>query len=871
MHYKNINESTLDFDSCIGCAICDTVCPHDAITMYKNTFLEIKPNINLDKCTNCTLCVHYCPLERNKLKSIANIIAQDNPHQFGLKESSYWLAWNQNDEERIHSASGGAVTAIIKQMFEAKMIDGVIHAKAIPGSLGELHYQSTISYSFEEAQNHQGSFYQALDYTQILSTLKNSPDNRYLLVAIPCIISGIKRLIKEHKEYKTIELFTVALACSHNVNPQFTSFMAESAKLNKKQPFIANMRAKDPLEPDANNFHTRFTTPSGKILFTQNRFASNFTNTWRNYLFAKSACLNCPDFWGYEADISVKDAWGKWSFDDVLGKSMVVVRNHILEDLFLTNQYLSRESLSLEEVQNSQVLATQFKHVEITNKLYKSIYSKENRQNGMLYFYVASKVSKVFYRLFGFFITLHTFKVFKKLIELFKNSKQKLSSIMFVVKKIFRFVPKYTLEKPYILVLGGYGYANVGDEAQLNVTLKELSGKFPQYQLIVLTPDIKYTQKEHDCIAELAPRVAFFDHDIDTYYWLQTREHKNKFLKNSIRIYFTAWCDQLNIPLSAIGEKKMSLLSMIKGSSMVYFSGGGYLTGKTLSRLWDGCLFILLAKLYKKPIVLSGQTIGLFRNKFDKFISKLAFVKTDLITVRDAEDSLKDLMSIGIHGKNVYATFDDALFCDKTPLIKLKEIFPQINFDKKYISLQFHYWGISDLETKQRLLENINQLVSYILYTTDFKIILFGMHMYDLEALDNYVAAYAHPRVIMLGDNRNFSDIRGIIANSEICITMKHHPIIFAIGERTPVISLAFDEYYVHKNKGALGIFGLEEFNIDISKSFDLDEIIKLATKALKDKKINEVLLGKKLQYLKDSRLKFLDNVNSVLGSNLNG
>lgn len=870
MHYKNVNESTLDFDSCIGCAICDAVCPHDAITMYKDTFSEIKPNINLDKCTNCTLCVHYCPLERNKLKSIANMIAQDNPHQFGLKESSYWLAWNQNDEERIHSASGGAVTAIIKQMFEAKMIDGVIHAKAIPSCLGELHYQSIISYSFEEAQSHKGSFYQALDYAQILSTLKNTPNNRYLLVAVPCIISGIKRLVKEYKEYKTIELFTVALACSHNVNPQFTSFMAESAKLDKKQLFIANMRAKDPLEPDANNFHTRFTTPVGTILFTQNRFFSYFTNTWRNYLFAKSACLNCPDFWGYEADMSVKDAWGKWSCDDVLGKSMVIIRNHAVQELFLSNECLNIEPLSLEEVQNSQTLATQFKHTEIINKLYKPIYVKENRQNGMLYFYMASKVSKVLYRLFGFFITLHIFKVFKKIIELFKNSKRKLSPIMIIVKKIFRFVPKHILDKPYILILGGYGYANVGDEAQLNVTIKELREKFPKYQLIVLTPDIQYTQKEHDCIAELAPRVAFFDHDIDTYYWLQTNLHKKIFIKNAFRIYLTALSDKLYLPLCAIGDKKMSLLSLIKGSSMVYFSGGGYLTGKTLSRLWDGCLFIALAKLYQKPVVLSGQTIGLFRNTFDKLISKFAFSKADLITVRDAEDSLKDLRAIGVNGEHVYATFDDALFCDKTSIVKLKEIFTQVNFDQKYVSLQFHYWGISDFETRQQLLENINQLVNYVLYTTDFSIVLFGMHMYDLEALDNYMATYAHPRVVMLGDNRNFRDIRGVIAHSEICITMKHHPIIFAIGERIPVISLAFDSYYVHKNKGALGIFGLEEFNIDISTSFNLDKIINLAVKALQDRKNNDVLLVKKLNFLKKSRLKFLDNVDMVLRSKLN-
>lgn len=889
MIFHNINQSTLDYDSCIGCAICETVCPYDAIDMIKNANLEIIPVIN-DKCTNCTVCVTYCPLERNKIESVANKIYEDDPHIFGLKDSNYWLAWNKNNSERVNSASGGAVSEITTKLLQSGMIDAVIHAHALPSYTNELNFSSTISYSLEEVNNRKGSFYQSLDYAKVLQTLRTSTITKYLLIAVPCIITGIKKLVEEHKDYKHIQLYTIALSCSHNVNPQFTSFMAKTANIKKKQEFIANMRAKDIHEPDANNFHTRFTTPSGKILFSQNRFDSHFTNTWRNYLFAKSACLKCADFWGYEADVSIKDAWGKWSTDDVLGKSMVIMRNPELEKLFLNLDNLEIESLSFEEVHHSQATTTQFKQAEVKNKLHKSILSKENIQNGYLKYLVSLKLSKMLYRIFGYKTSLFIFKMIKIIMTIIQKIKQSaikinnaiqkvfkyISNSIFsidrkakqstikvknMLKKVFRYIPQYTRNKPYILILGGYGYANVGDEAQLNVTIKELNVKFQKYELVVLTPDVEYTKKEHNCIAELAPRVSFFDHDIDTYYWLQNEEHKKMFIKSSIRIYITALFNKFHIPISLIGDKKMALLSMVRNSSMIYYSGGGYLTGKTLSRLWDGCLFMSLGNLFKKPVVLSGQTIGLFRNRFDKTISKFSFSGADLITVRDAEDSLKELKSIGIEGSHVYTTFDDALFCDKST--KSLDFLPK----EQYVSLQFHYWGVESQADKDLLLENINRVVNYLLESTSYKIVLFGMHMSDLEALDNYIIKYPNNRIVPVGDIRDFSIIRKVIADSEICITMKHHPIIFAVGEKIPVVSLAYDPYYVHKNAGALAVFDLEKFNIDISDNFNLEKIKKLIELGLKEKQTIANQLTIRLEELKKVRIQFLKEVKVLLGN----
>jgi hypothetical protein len=74
--------------------------------------------------------------------------------------------------------------------------------------------------------------------------------------------------------------------------------------------------------------------------------------------------------------------------------------------------------------------------------------------------------------------------------------------------------------------------------------------------------------------------------------------------------------------------------------------------------------------------------------------------------------------------------------------------------------------------------------------------------------------------------------VRGVIANSKLVLTFKHHPIVFAQGELVPVVGVALDDYYSHKNKGAMSNTGHESLLVDAKDFFGdgiyekLDEVI---------------------------------------------
>ena len=55
-------------DSCIGCSVCASKCPHNAITMVENDEGFIYPKIDLKKCTHCNICRNNCPINKQAQK-----------------------------------------------------------------------------------------------------------------------------------------------------------------------------------------------------------------------------------------------------------------------------------------------------------------------------------------------------------------------------------------------------------------------------------------------------------------------------------------------------------------------------------------------------------------------------------------------------------------------------------------------------------------------------------------------------------------------------------------------------------------------------------------------------------------------------------
>ena len=359
---KTIIESTLKGDLCIGCGICAAICPQNAINMDHNKRNVYSPIIDYNLCINCGECVKYCPNGFERLKGHAAEVAKVSDFRmYGLEKADYYIAYNKNDSERIRSASGGIGTWIIKKMFENDYIDAVVHAEMDCAKTGEIHYISSISKTYDEADKKRRSFYCSISFEKTLKKIVEEDIHRCLLIGTPCVIRAIKFLFNNHKNYKGRKIYTVALACGHNVYGNFVDYLADSLDIQRGIKYYIDLRNKDNIS-DAGNFKNVFLDINGNEIKSIDRYESEFTDQWRNYSFSMRGCLMCSDFWGAEADVSLKDAWGKWSDEDPLGENIVVVRNKELNNLFINSDDIFIEGLAEDIVKDSELPSQKLKH-----------------------------------------------------------------------------------------------------------------------------------------------------------------------------------------------------------------------------------------------------------------------------------------------------------------------------------------------------------------------------------------------------------------------------------------------------------------------------------------------------------------------------
>jgi len=391
-----------------------------------------------------------------------------------------------------------------------------------------------------------------------------------------------------------------------------------------------------------------------------------------------------------------------------------------------------------------------------------------------------------------------------------------MANILHSLARLFGLAPAIDLRSKFpreIIIVGGYGYGNTGDEAQLGANIsrwKRLRGKT---ELLVLSPNPRYTSKHHRCRSGYASRVVFFYANRTTHY-----------IRSSSRFVLTFWFALLRLELSAqflraglpalfASASETKLLCSLQNASLLHVSGGGFLTGPTRSRLWDTCLLLRLCHRLNTPYVLTGQTIGLFENAADRWLARSALRGALLISLRDPVESALEIQQLGIAGTNVISTFDDALFCEKIDDTTLTSALLRqgLSSGEPYLAVNYHWWGMSE-EMRQRSCKRLAEVLATTQARHAIKLMLVPMVASDLEALKALAALLPADTYTILDYAYEYPVVRAVIARALALVSFKHHPVIFALGESVPSISLSVDKYYDRKNDGAMGNFGQHDF-----------------------------------------------------------
>lgn len=316
-----------------------------------------------------------------------------------------------------------------------------------------------------------------------------------------------------------------------------------------------------------------------------------------------------------------------------------------------------------------------------------------------------------------------------------------------------------------VFVVGGYGYRNVGDEGQLNGNLNSFKNK--GLEVVVATPDVSFSRSIHEADRFVeALRSCYFKQSSTRRFQISYRNKKSvlKFLGNElykIRFALDSFILLLDClfykkgdKLRLVNIKTRNLVKDLASSDVLFFSGGGYLTEPTLSRLWDGFLHMAIARIFKVNVVLSGQTIGPINGYINKKIAKYLFSECSAISLRDGKKSVDCLNSIGVNADKYEVVCDDATFCHANA----------IKNDETYIAYQFHYWGATSEKIAGRILGRNIEIVNYLL-SKGLKVRLVSMTPTDEEPLSQLFQKIADPNLELAEFKYDIGYVVGMISH----------------------------------------------------------------------------------------------------------
>jgi coenzyme F420 hydrogenase subunit beta len=384
--YWSTIQPIVDNDLCIGCGICAAVCTREGPPIRMEwseekglhlPFIDPQPST----CDGCKACILSCPVSAKPVIKYAEQ-AQDEGLRYGIgPETKCYVGCESDEAKRVKSASGGIVSAFLSYVLETGEVDGVIATRRLMNPKGQPHSEAFIARTTEELDEARGTNYGPHQYVEVLKEVAES-DGTYAFIGVPCVLRGMRKVSgRLRKKIK----FMVSLPCKGNFSSHMTDYVATRFGVKDDEPFVADLSDKKGISACC---EFNFCIKTEKREERRSNLDEHFTGIIGAHMFAFDCCTFCPDFFGVDADLCAKDAWGpplknipegihNPPQDDATGASYFVTRNPEVDRIIHKMHAEGRLILgNLGADEMGQEWATRFKHVDVADRMWQHPYYK---------------------------------------------------------------------------------------------------------------------------------------------------------------------------------------------------------------------------------------------------------------------------------------------------------------------------------------------------------------------------------------------------------------------------------------------------------------------------------------------------------------
>ena len=314
--------------------------------------------------------------------------------------------------------------------------------------------------------------------------------------------------------------------------------------------------------------------------------------------------------------------------------------------------------------------------------------------------------------------------------------------------KIYNTFPfSIRFQNPKILIIGGYGVGNFGDELILSGIINQLYASYPMAEITVISYDPNETERFHQ--------------------------------------------------VSAIHPYQLKLGILLKTNVLII--GGGTIFRKHMTIKAQLIPFVgILMKILNKKTMLIYYSLGIDSKTpaFAKFMLKLSGKYIDIFSVRDKK-SLKLVKKMQIKS-NVYLVHDPAL----SLFYKNNDRKNTINKNKLSIGLALRYTETEDIELNNKLINMFSQIIDWLAkeYNAEITFFPFCKHKYKSYEDDTNFAKELYDKIQYKNKFKIFDkplisfDIVKKFKTMDLIIGMRLHSQILAYANHIPIIGISYAE-----------------------------------------------------------------------------
>lgn len=365
---KNISY-TLRNRLCLGCGICQSACPSNAIQIMVKEGRFI-PQVDETKCKNdkgCHRCYDVCPGLGVGLTRIAKEQFADDSVKTDEWVGRYLKCFtgHSNDKDiRYHCASGGMVSQFLIFLLEKGYIDGAVVTAFDPKN--ELLVCSYIAHNREEVLQAKSSKYAPVSLHGMAQAIKQENGTKYVIVGLPCHIQGFRKLEAIDRKLREKVVGHFAIYCSSGRTFYLTEHVFKERGIRKEdltyfayrdEGCLGSLVAKQRRNIRVVNSNSEISLYNKDEVYKEKY--QSYYHPLRSF-FIPRRCLFCIDHYGELGDICFGDIHIKPYMDDKIGVNSLVVRTQQWIDLLEKAQsegFITLNEIPVETLNASQQMA----------------------------------------------------------------------------------------------------------------------------------------------------------------------------------------------------------------------------------------------------------------------------------------------------------------------------------------------------------------------------------------------------------------------------------------------------------------------------------------------------------------------------------